>query len=377
MLLKTENKPIRVLQLFTTLNRGGAETMIMNYYRNIDRTKVQFDFTVHRQEKGAYEDEIDFLGGKIYRFLPFHPKNFIAYKRQISLFFDEHPEYQIIHGHVSHLGYFFYKEAKKRGIPCIIIHSHNTGMDIDIKAPFHVYFKYVSCKYPTHYFSCGQKASEWLFGKRHDKKVHILKNAIDTKTFFYDKNISYTVKKQINLENKFVIGNIARFSPQKNHSFLIDVFSEIYNKNKNSLLILVGDGQLRLQIEEKVKSLHLENAVLFLGIRQDISELMQVFDVFLFPSLYEGLPVTLVEAQATGLKCIISDRVPDDIVIAPDLVEFISLKRSSLYWAEKVLKYEEGYNRKNTYVEIKNSGYDILTNAKWLEQFYLDSITQK
>jgi len=370
------DQPIRILQLFTTLGRGGAETMIMNYYRNIDRTKIQFDFVVHRQKEGTYEDEIASLGGKIYRFLPFHPKNFIAYKKQISRFFDEHPEYQIVHGHVSHLGYFFYKEAKKREIPCIIIHSHNTGMDIDIKAPFHVFFKWASCKYPTHYFSCGQKASDWLFGKHPKKNVYLMNNAIDASKFTYNKANSLAMKQKINLEGKFVVGHIGRFNPQKNHFFLLDIFKEVHRENNDSVLVLVGDGDLRRQIEVRAKILELEESVMFLGVRDDIPDILQVFDLFLFPSKYEGLAVVLIEAQAAGLKCIVSDGVPQETAIIPDLVEFISLKEKPLYWANEVLKCESNYNRRNSSDDVRISGYDINENVKWLENFYLEVLNK-
>jgi glycosyltransferase involved in cell wall biosynthesis len=364
-------KSIRILQLFTILNRGGAETMVMNYYRHIDRNKIQFDFAVHRREKGAYEDEIHSLGGKIYRFLPLHPKNFIVYKKQISKFFDEHPEYHIIHGHVSELGYFFYKEAYKRKIPCIIMHAHNTSMDMDLKAPFRYFFIHASRKYLSHYFSCSQKAFYWYFGKNTNKKNYILNNAIDAEKFLYDKYASTTIKKKLSIDNKFVIGNVARFSAQKNHLFLIEIFSKIYKKNKNAILALVGDGNLRPKIEARAKSLHIEDAILFLGIRSDIPELMQSFDVFLFPSLYEGLGVALIEAQAAGLKCIVSTGVPEEAAIIPDLVDFISLEKSASYWADAILKYANGYERENTHQELIKAGYNIKNNAKWLENFYL------
>jgi len=373
---ENENQPIRVLQVFTILNRGGAETMIMNYYRHIDRTKVQFDFAVHREEKGAYEDEIIALGGKIYRFLPFHPKNFTEYKKQIIRFFDEHPEYQIVHGHTSHLGYFFYKEAKKREIPCIIIHSHNTGMDIDIKAPFHVFFKWASCKHPTHYFSCGQKASDWLFGKHPKKNVYMMNNAIDAGKFSYNEANSITMKQKLNLEGKFIIGHVGRMNLQKNHFLLLDIFKEVHSKINNSALVLVGEGELRRQIETRARILKLEESVIFLGIRNDIPDILQAFDLFLFPSKYEGLPVVIIEAQAAGLKCIVSDGIPQEAAIIPDLVEFISLKEKSLYWANEVLKYENNYNRRNSSEEVRISGYDINDNVKWLENFYFETISK-
>jgi glycosyltransferase involved in cell wall biosynthesis len=164
---------------------------------------------------------------------------------------------------------------------------------------------------------------------------------------------------------------VANFSAPKNHLFLIKIFSKVYEKNKNAILVLVGDGNLRPKIEARAKSLHVEDAILFLGIRSDIPELMQSFDVFLLPSLYEGLPVALIEAQAAGLKCIVSTGVPEAAAIIPDLVDFISLENNVSYWAEKVLKYMEGYARRNTFKEICRSGYDIADNTNFLAQFYM------
>jgi glycosyltransferase involved in cell wall biosynthesis len=369
---KIVNNPVRVLQIFTVLNRGGAETMIMNYYRHIDRTRVQFDFAVHRQERGAYEDEIEALGGKIYRFLPFHPKNFRAYRKQISRFFDEHPEYRIVHGHVSEFGYFFYKEAGKHNVPCIIYHSHIANMNIDMKIPFHLLFRVISRKYATDYFACGKAAARWLFGEKSDKSVYIQKNAIEPALFLYNKDVASKMKKQMNLENKFVICHIGRFAPQKNHSFLIDIFNEVYKRNSSAVLLLIGDGDLRDSIEEKVDSLNLKMAVLFLGIRKDIPNLLQLSDLFLFPSNFEGLSVVTIEAQAAGLKCILSDSVSSETAIISDLVEFVSLKKGADYWANEILKYADGYNRKDTLADIRNAGYDVSDAVKWLEQFYLE-----
>lgn len=362
--------PVRVLQVFTILNRGGAETMIMNYYRNIDRSKVQFDFLVHRSEKGVFEVEIENLGGRIYRMPPVHPKYFSIYQKELRRFLSEHQEYKIIHGNFSELGYFLYKEAKKQGVPTIICHAHNSKMSLDLKAPFRFYWKHACRKYITHMFSCSGPASRWFFGSANDTKTIMMRNAIETKKFSFNSRKTKEIKLALGIADKFVIGHVGRFNIQKNHSFIIDIFHEVRKKCANAVLIFVGKGELEQKIAQKADSLGLKESVVFLGARADVNEIMQAFDVFLFPSLFEGLPVTMVEAQAAGLKCIISDTIPAEVRIT-DLVEFISLTQPADYWAERILTYKEGYPRKDMYDEIVNSGYDIEKNAKWLEDLYL------
>jgi len=364
--------PIRVLQVFTIMNRGGAETMVMNYYRNIDRTKVQLDFLVHRQERGMYENEIEALGGRIFRISPVHPKYFISYQKEISKFLGDHKEYKIIHGNFSELGYFLYKEAKKQGVPIIICHAHNSKMSLDLKAPFRFYWKHACRKYITHMFSCSKPASKWLFGAKNESKAILMNNAIDVNKFSFNNRKSENMKKKLGLVGKFIIGHVGRFNVQKNHDFLINIFHAIKNKCDSATLILVGQGELEEKIVQKVKKMGLEDSVLFLGSRADVNEVMQAFDVFLFPSLFEGLPVTMVEAQAAGLKCIISDTIPAEVEIT-NLVKFISLAKPATYWADEILIYKDHYKRKDRYAEIVNSGYDIKENAKWLEEFYLRS----
>ena len=298
MTVEGNTQPVRVLMLFTILNRGGAEAMVMNYYREIDRSKVQFDFVVHREEKGDYEDEVTSLGGKIYRMMPLRPQNIGKYKRQIANFFDEHPEYQIIHGQCSESGYFFYKEAARRGIPVIIAHAHNSHVKIDLKWFFRTWMKYKMRPYLTHYFSCGEEASEWLFGKKLAQKAIILKNAIDSRKYRFDEEVRNKKRKELELDNKtLTICHVGRFDKVKNHTFIVDIFAEVLKKHPDAQLLLIGDGELREQTEQKVKQMGLSEKVIFLGVRRDVNELLQAADAMVFPSLFEGLPVTLVEAQ--------------------------------------------------------------------------------
>ncbi len=363
-------EPIRVLQVFTILNRGGAETNIMNYYRKIDRTKIQFDFLVHRQEIGAFEDEILNLGGKIFRLPPINPFQLKNYKKQLNLLFDN-SNYKIIHGQCSELAYYVYQEAFNRKVPVIIAHSHNTRDNYDFKLLFRLFWKKNMIKYLNAYFSCGQQASVWLFGKEKSKEAFVMKNAIVTNDFIYNEQISTKIKHSLNATNTTNIVATARFSKQKNHAFLIDIFNDLCKINPNVKLFLVGNGPLKLQIENKVKRLNLQNKVIFLGLRSDVNVINQAMNIFIMPSLFEGLPVSLIEAQANGLKCFISERIPKEAILIPENVTTISLTKNSKFWAEQINNFTS-FKKSNLNQRIFDSGYDILENAIKLENKYLE-----
>lgn len=366
------SKPIRVLQVFAQMNRGGAETMIMNLYRNIDRSKIQFDFIVHTEDECSYDEEIKLLGGTIHRIPKYTGKNHFQYKKEWFDFFRFHPEYKIIHGHVRSTASIYLKIAKKHGLTTIA-HSHSTSSGSGLSALAKNVLQY-PIRYTADYlFACSKYAGEWLYGKNAYKngKFMVVNNAIDSKEFLFSEETRIKKRKELNIGNRFVVGHVGRFDNAKNHDLLIDIFKEVHDKNNNSLLLLVGDGELRSQIEKKVNSLGLNNSVIFTGVRSDISDLLQVMDLFLFPSLYEGLGIASIEAQAAGLHTIVSDTVPQDAYLT-NLIESISLQDSKEKWAEKILKHTTGYNRKNTYDQIKSKGYDIDATSMWIQSFYLE-----
>ena len=361
------SEPIRVLQVVTYMGRGGLETMLMNYYRNIDRNKVQFDFLTHRDERWDYDDEIESLGGKIYHLPKLNPFN-KNYLNALDKFFKEHKEYQIVHCHQDCLSGVVLKVAKKNGVRFTIAHSHNANQDKNLKYLIKVFEKRKIPKYADKLFACGDEAGRWMFNT---DNFEVLNNAIDTDLYTYNEEKASKVKKEFGIENKFVVGHVGRFNPQKNHEFLIDVFNEIQKIKEDSVLMLVGDGDLRQEIEQKVQDLGLSEKVIFTGIRSDVNDLMQGMDVFLFPSLYEGLGIVLIEAQAAGLKCIISDTIPKDGIITDDVLS-LSLNQSTAIWANEVLKYK-GYKRSNNKELIEKADYDIKNNAKKLKQFYIQN----
>lgn len=363
--------PIRILQVFGGLNRGGSETAIMTIYRNIDREKVQFDFVVHTEDVGDYEDEILSLGGNIYRFPKYNLKNHYNYVKKWSNFFEEKKQYKIIHGHFFTISSVYFSVAKKYGVKCIA-HSHISHIN-GLRGILVRMFTY-PLRYSADYlFACSEKAGLWLYGNKAIKKdkFHIVNNAINASEFTFDENTRKEVRKKLDLDDKFVIGHIGRFTEQKNHTFLIEIFKEVQRENKDSVLLLIGEGKLENEIAKKVSEYGLDKNVIFTGVRSDIPELMQGMDIFVFPSLYEGLGIVAIEAQAAGLPCIVADTIPDEAFIT-DLITRVPLKNDAKSWS-KIILAKQNNIREKTYERVVQSGYDILDVARKMEKFYLDN----
>lgn len=346
---------------------AGIEAFIMNMYRNIDRTKVQFDFLVHYSERQFYDDEIESLGGRIYRLSVREDKNFIKYLFDLDRFFKEHNEYKIVHAHMESFAMFYMPYVKKAGIPVRIAHSHNDQVDPSIrgfiKNLMNKPFKY----YATEYMACSEKSGKYLFG---DRSCWVIQNAIDARNFVYDENVRQDIRKELGIEDNFVVGHIGRFNTQKNHNFLVDVFYELTKINDKAILLSVGEGELRPEIEKKVFRLGIKDRVMFLGVRSDVTRLYQAMDVFVLPSLYEGLGIVGIEAQAAGLKMVCSDVIPEIARITDEVIA-LSLQETPQTWAEKINCFTNRYARKNTYEEIKKAGFDVPFLAQNLENYYL------
>lgn len=363
-------KPIRILQVVTIMNRGGLETMLMNYYRQIDRSRIQFDFMVHREEEGHYDQTIKKLGGRIFRMPSIKPGNYRLYFKKLDQFFKEHPEYKVVHSHINENSSFVLRAAKKAGVLGRIAHSHLSDLGIDLKLPFRLYARSQMKNVPTDYFACSINAGKWLFGQKilDDHRLTVLHNAVDTQEFKFNEGMRRKLRERLEIpDDQLVIGHIGRFNKQKNHDFLIDIFEAIRELQPYSKIVLIGDGPLRPATERKVMEKGLASNVLFLGIRSDISNLLHTMDLFLFPSLFEGLPVVLVEAQAAGLSCIVSDRITKESDVS-GRVEFISLNKPAEYWAKQVLN--ASFAHQDTSLELKKRGYDSVTMAQWLSRYY-------
>lgn len=358
---------IRILHVFGWLDRGGAEAVIMELYRHIDRSKVQFDFVVHTSRKCEYNDEIVSLGGRIFSVPSFSLKTLISYKKAWKVLLESHSEWRIIHGHVRSTASIYLSIAKKLG-RYTIAHSHSISSGKGLSA--HVKNALQKRIVADYYFACSKKAGEWLFGKKiNNSNYSTLPNAIDTEKYSFDKNVRSSVRREFGCGKSIVIGHVGNFYDVKNHSFLLSVFYEL-QKCYDAKLMLVGDGTLRQEIEEKINDLGINAKVDILGVRNDVFRLFQAMDFFVFPSKYEGLGVVLIEAQTSGLPCVMSDKVPDEAIVTSNLVSVMSLDKSVDEWADHIISRlgEERYSRID---EVKAHGYDIRDTAKWLEEFYL------
>lgn len=357
--------PVRVLHIVTYMGRGGLETMLMNYYRKIDRSLVQFDFLVHRDFEADYDGEILALGGKIHRLPPLNPFN-SGYLNALDGFFAAHPEYKIVHSHLDCMAGIPLKYAKKHGVPVRIAHSHSSNQTKDLKYLLKLHFKRNIRKYATELFACSEEAGKWMFSTG---EFHVLNNAIDAASYAFDPGLREEVRAELKIPaNAFVIGHVGRFAPPKNHRFLANIIAEAIKQKENTVALLVGDGELRRQIEKQVQDLGIADKVIFTGVRSDVNRLLQAMDVFVLPSHFEGLGIVAVEAQASGLPCIVSDGVSSECK-KTDLVHQIPLSAGAKKWAQVILASTQPL-RHDASDAIRTAGYDICTNALWLQQYY-------
>jgi len=369
--------PIKILHVLGGIFRyGGTETFIMNYYRHIDRSKVQFDFIVHGFEKGVYDDEIAQLNGKIYN-VPIKSKDYFGNIRALKMIFNS-GEYKIVHSHMDAMGMVALKTAKKCGIPIRIAHSHNTDHQTSNKVQYalHELARKQIKQYATHLFACSEAAGRWLYGEEAIKQdnFRIIKNAIDYDSFCFNEDKRNQIRAELHIRDNLVIGHIGRFSEQKNHLFLLDIFNELLKIKPSARLILIGDGHLKQQIEDKIIELNIIGSVHLLGLRSNTNELINAFDIFLLPSLYEGLPVVLTEAQANGLQCFISDNITKEAGLL-NKITYIPLSDPPAKWAEIICaSYDEHKTRIITKKELVSTGYEITTATASLQDFYISSI---
>ena len=361
-------KCIRVLQVVSIMNRGGIENMLMNLYRNIDKNKVQFDFVVHRNIEGDFDKEIEDLGGKIYQAPRYNVFNHFGYLKWWNTFFKNHTEYKIIHSHAYAIASIHLKVAKKFGLKTIV-HSHSSSAGKGIKARMKTLLQKRIADIPDYLFSCSDKAGEWLFGYNAIAKPNyfLLKNAIDTNKFIYNEKTRVQLKETFGLTDELVIGHVGNFTEPKNYPFILKICQELISRNSNSKLLLIGNGPLFESVQKQAKELGIIDHIIFTGSRTDVYDVLQVLDFFVFPSLFQGLPVTVIEAQASGLKCFISERITNEVCIT-NLVTQLPIQNASI-WAEQIL-FNVGYIRKDTKNEISLAGYDIKSTADWLTSFY-------
>lgn len=362
---------IRVLQIVRVMNRGGIECFLMNLYRNIDRENIQFDFLVQVDVEGAFDREILRLGGKIYHIPYLTDVGYVEYSKILFRFFKEHSEYQIVHSHLNSMSGPVLKMAAKVNIPVRVAHAHNGKLKGNFKERMlRSMLQSNIPQYATHLLACSQDAAKCIFG-RAAKKAHIIHNGIDFTPFVFRESVRKEKRQELDIADKFVIGHVGRFYEQKNHKFILDIFYNIQQEREDAVLVLVGDGPLRQDMKKKAEAYHIENKVMFLGVREDIGQLMQAMDVFLFPSLYEGAPVVLLEAQTNGLQCIISDIISNEVAVT-NFIHALSLSETDKEWANVVLRIKptEYSVREEAIKYIENTGYDIREVVKQMSLFY-------
>lgn len=369
---------IRVLHVFRIMNRGGAETMIMNVYKKIDRTKIQFDFLCMDNNKGDYDDEIKQLGGNIYRISPPNKDGYIKHIKDVIKVMKENGPYKVVHVPTQFHSGIICLVAFLQKIPIRIVHSHSAGA---IKSGFAR--KIYNCigrilikLFSTDQIACGEKARDFLFGKSEKAKKNtlILKNGIDINSYTNVlENEILNFRNEFNLKNnEFVIGHVGRFHKVKNHDFFIKLAEEYRRSNIKIKILLVGDGKLRKEFENKIKIKGLEEYFVITGKRKDIPIIMNTIDVFVMPSLYEGFPMTIIEALAAGKKCILSDTISKEVEIIENSVEFLNLEDDIKKWTHIIMKKgKEKLDKNESSKLLKKEGFDVKETVKILEEIYL------
>ena len=375
-------KQIRILHVLGRLDRGGAETMVMNLYRHMDRSRIQFDFVIHTEEICDYTEEVKGLGGRIFSMKPFRASTAMHYCRQWRRFFAQHSEYRIIHGHMRSTASLYFLEAKKAGL-ITIAHSHNTSSGKGISALVKNMLQYPLRFQADYLFACSKWAGIWLYGKHacESSKFHLLLNGIEPAAFRFNSTQREEKRKELmgtkavpQKGRQLVFLHIGRLEQQKNHTFLLRIMKELISRYPQTQLWLCGVGPLETELKKQAEELEIEKKVIFLGMRTDIPELMHAADGIVFPSLFEGLPVTLVEAQAAGLPILMSDTITREVVLT-DLIRTLSLTQSPERWAQEALEMTAGNTPdrqgREAYADlIGRSGYDVSENAETLAQFY-------
>lgn len=366
-----DNK-IKVLHVVGRMDRGGTEALLMSILHTVDRERFQFDFVEQTQEECDYDKEIIYLGSKIYRCPHISAFNPVRYRRWWREFLLKHPEYSIIHGHSRGSAPLYIDEANKAG-RITILHCHNNSHGKGIKGAIRYIWQLPLRWLPQIKFACSYDSGLSQFGKK--SKFRVIKNGIITDNYIWNPAIRERKRKELGLQKEFVVGNVARFIEQKNHKYLVEIFYEIQCRCPDSKLLLVGQGELESSIRNQIEKMGIQKKVIFTGVRSDVNELLQAMDAFVLPSIFEGLGIVNIEAQAAGLPCFVSEKVVPPEVDITDLMHHISLLKSPREWADIILSNRiEPEMRRDTGKEIRDAGYDIASTTQWLCNFYEETV---
>ncbi|MDO3659729.1 glycosyltransferase family 1 protein [Bacillus sp. C28GYM-DRY-1] len=368
----------RVLHVLSGMNRGGAETMVMNLYRKMDRSKVQFDFLTYRNDPCAYDDEILSLGGRLFYVPSIGQSNPLSFVRNVRNIIKENGPFSAVHAHTDFQTGFIALAARLAGVPVRVCHSHNTSWKTEFNWKDRLQlmvFRQLILANATALCACGEDAGRFLFGQSNmeRERVHLFPNGIDIDLFAPNGQRADEEKRARGIAaDRLIIGHVARFHEVKNHAFLLKLAAHLKERGVRFQLVLAGDGPLREKMEEEARRQNLLSEVLFLGTEERIHELMRTFDVFVMPSLYEGLPVVLVEAQASGLPCIISDNITDKVDAGLGLVTRLSLSEPIGIWAETIARAAAAGRPKQEIIKgtLAKRGYDAQQNVGALLNIY-------
>jgi len=364
--MKGASEMIRILHMTGSLNWSGIATVVMNYYRHVDRNQVQFDFITDSIGKTRFGDEIESMGGRIFR-VPSRNRRPFAYGRALGRLFREHPEYRVFHVHGSSASmYMDLHVAKKAGVPVRIGHSHAASCYVKWQ---HYMFRPFVNGVCTHRFACSLEAGRWVFGKKRD--VGLIKNAIDLDTFRFDPSARKELRSAYGIDDDtLVLGHIGTLAPNKNHDFLLDVFAGYVKTNDNARLFLVGGGPVKDALVQKAQALGMDSKVIFFGNTETPQTCYSAFDVFVFPSRFEGLGLVAVEAAACGLPCLISDTVPGEVMVA-DWMRRLPI-RDPADWVRALAELNRTRAApEDALAQIERSGYNIKKAAQALQEFYV------
>lgn len=359
---------IRVLQMIGSLNVGGSQTLMLNLYRSIDREKLQFDFVLDHPDETYFVEDVKALGAKIYTMPIFRGFNAGEVRRDWGNFFYTHPDYRVLHSHVRSYAALYLPVAKRHGLKTII-HSHNTSNGSGLAAAVKTTLQRPLKHQADILMACSTEAGEWLYGKRacRSERYILLPNAVDTRRFRLDEADRRALRQELGLGDRLVIGHVGRFEAAKNHSFLLDIFQALKQREPNAALLLVGEGSLQRETVEKAVALGIAEDVILTGNRNDVPQLLGAMDRFCFPSLWEGLPVTLIEAQAAGLPCLISDSISHDVDVSPQVRRLPP--EDAARWAEALL--DPAMQRRDVSEYLIRAGYDVRSSAEMLSRLYL------
>lgn len=372
------DKAVKVLRIIGECKTGGTETIALNYYKNLNHDLVGMDFLFYGPSLPRFSKELEANGDRVINVVDY-TENLIGSIREIRDVV-KNGNYDIVHAQLNALNFFPLLGAYLGGAKIRIAANHSTAnMKYEPKKSIVKYLVRPSAgMLATNYAACSEYAGEWCFGKQALKngKIKIIHNAIDLSSFNYSDETRQSIRSKMGWNGKFVIGHAGRFTEQKNHKFMVEIFAKVHEKYPEAILAFAGDGHLMDEVKAQVKELGLTDSVQFLGVRFDMNELMQGMDIFLFPSLYEGLGNVITEAQAVGLRSIASDVVPNEVKMT-ELVDFISLNKSADFWADAILKYKDGYIHKSRHDDLKKAGYEIKSAARDLEKYYLELVGRK